>query len=252
MDALIQKGINADLWQQMRGDLPCVDATNECIAQLQTTAVEQNPLLKEVDLRIEEINSKIEEAKAANKKSVDLSVLRPAARVFLEPNFNSQAPSGQRQRGPVEKLFSVFTSPVGVVNEVLRAVGIPLFDKLFAGGSDQNQQRAIAISDLAVQLAQIQRSRAELAEQIKEKVALAVFDFDTSRREFQISSEVSKREAARIQLVEVEYRIGVGGSDSYLGQLNSLDRQKAQSFKAWASLRSQLEKIKLLVLGTDG
>lgn len=236
----------------MRGDLPCVDATTECIAQLQETAAQQNPLLIEIDARIEEISTKIEEAKVQNKKSIDISVLRPAARVFLEPTFTNTLSSQpkQRQRGPVDKLVSIFTSPMGVINEVLRAVGIPLFDKLF-GGSDQNQERAIAISDLAVKLAELQRSRAELAEQIKEKVALAVFDFDTSRREFQISSEVSKREAARMQLVEVEYRLGGGSSESYLSQLSSLDKQKAQSFRAWSSLRSQLEKIKLLVLGID-
>lgn len=250
LDSLIQRGINADLWQQMKGGLPCVDATTECITQLQEIATQENPLLVEIDTRIEEINSKIEEAKAANKKSVDLAVLRPAARVFLEPTFPVQSNFTQRQPGTIEKIAQIFTSPVGVINEVLKAVGIPLFDKLF-GGSDQNQERAIAISDLQVKLAEIQRSRAELATQVKEKIALAVFDFDTSRREFQISQEVSKREAARIQLTEAEYRLGQGDSNSYLGQLTSLDGRKAQTFRAWASLRSQLEKIKLLVLGTQ-
>lgn len=135
-------------------------------------------------------------------------------------------------------------------NEVLKAVGIPLFDKLFGGGNEQAHSRAIAISDLQVKLAEIQRERAKLANQVKEKVALAVFDFDTSRREFQISQEVAQRESARMHLTEVEYRLGQGDSNSYLAQLTSLDARKAQTFRAWASLRSQLEKIKLLVLGT--
>lgn len=129
-------------------------------------------------------------------------------------------------------------------------MGIPLFDKLFGGGNEQAHSREIAISDLQVKLAEIQRERAELANQVKEKVALAVFDFDTSRREFQISQEVAKRESARMQLIEVEYRLVQGDSNSYLAQLTSLDARKAQTFRAWASLRSQLEKIKLLVLGT--
>ena len=68
IDALIQKGINADLWQQMKGNLPCVDATTECITQLQQLAAQHNPLLKEVDARIEEIQQKITEANAQNKK----------------------------------------------------------------------------------------------------------------------------------------------------------------------------------------
>lgn len=228
-----------------------MDATTECIAQLQDLATQQNPLLIEIDARIEEINTKIEEAKAQNKKSINLSVLRPAARVFLEPTFDaSSSQPNQRQRGPIEKLVSIFTSPVGVINEVLRAVGIPLFDKLLGGGNEQAQGRSIAIADLQVKLAEIQRGRAELANQVKEKVALAVFDFDTSRRDFQISQEISKRESQRMQLSEVEYRLGEGDSTVYLGQLSSLDRNKAQTWKSWASMRSQLEKIKLLVLGT--
>jgi outer membrane protein TolC len=224
--------------------------TTECIAELQQLATAQNPLLQEIDARIEEISAKIDEAKAANKKSINLSVLRPAARVFLEPSFNTQAEPGQRQRGTIEKIAEAFSSPVGVINEVLKAVGIPLFDKFF-GGSDSNQSRAIAISDLAVQLAQIQRGRAELAEQIKEKVALAVFDFDTERREFQVLQEISKREAARMQLYEVDYKLGMGGTETYLSQLSSLDRNKAGTWKSWTSMRSQLAKLQLLVLGTE-
>ena len=256
MDVLIQKGINADLWQQMKGDLPCVDATTECIAQLQQTAAQKNPLLKEVDTRIQEIQQKIDEAKAQNKKSIDLSVLRPAARVFLEPQFDApivqagQPVRLQPRRGPIEKLFQIFTSPVGVVNELLRAVGIPLFDKLLGGGNEQAQGRSIAIADLQVKLAEIQRGRAELADKVKERVALAVFDFDTSRRQFQISQEISKRESSRVQLSEVDYRLGSGDSAAYLGQLSALDRNKAATWTSWASVRSQLAKIQLLVLGT--
>lgn len=250
LDTLIQRGINADLWEQMKGDLPCVDATTECITELQNIATQQNPLLQEIDTRIEEINAKIDEAKAANKKSINLSVLRPAARVFLEPNFDAQASPGQRQQGTIEKIAQIFTSPTGVINEVLRSVGIPLFDKLF-GGSDQSQERAIAISDLAVKLAEIQRGRAELANQIKEKVALAIFDFDTSRREFQLSQEISKRESNRTQLIEMDYQLGEGESTTYLSQLSSLDRNKAATWKSWSEMRAQLAKLQLLVLGTE-
>lgn len=250
LDTLIQSGINADLWQQMKGDLPCVDATTECIAQLQDIAAQQNPLLIEIDTRIEEITTKIEEAKAANKKSIDLSVLRPAARVFLEPTSATQLRPGERQPGTIEKVLSIFSSPVGVINELLKAVGIPLLDKLF-GGNDQNQERAIAISDLQVKLAEIQRGRAEIADKVKEKVALAVFDFDTSRRDFQVAQEISRRETARTQLAEMKYSLGQGDSITYLGQMSSLDRNKAATWRSWASMRSQLERIKLLVLGTQ-
>lgn len=244
MDTLVQLGINADLWQLLQGGLPCVEATTKCIAQLQAVAVQKNPLLKEVDSRIQDIQGKIDEAQKANKKSVNLSILRPATQVFLQPT-NQQ----HHHSGVLGKLLSVFTGPVGIINELLSAVGTPLLDGFF-GGNDQNQQRAISISDLQVKLAEIQRGRAELADKVKEKVALAVFDFDTSRRDFQIAQEISKRESSRMQLFEVEYRLGQGTSESYLGQLSSLDRNKAVTWKSWSLMRSQLEKIKLLVLGS--
>ena len=253
MDTLIQTGVNADLWQQMQGGLPCVEATTKCIAQLQAVATQKNPLLREVDSRIQEIQDKIHEAKKSNKKSIDINVLRPAARIFLDPNssIDSSTLTPQRhRRGVLGALASIFIQPTGILNSVLGAVGMPLFDKFF-GGSDQNQQRAIAISDLEVKLAEIQRGRAELADKVREKVALAVFDFDTSRRDFQIAQEIAKREASRMQLFEVEYRLGEGTSERYLGQLSSLDKNKAMTWKSWTLMRSQLEKIKLLVLGVE-
>ncbi len=248
MDTLVHLGINADIWQQMQGSLPCLDADTKCIAQLQAIAVQKNPLLKEIDSRIQEINQKIEEAKVANKKSINLSVFRPAAQVFLQPTISQYQPPHHRGGGVLGTLASIFIQPAGIINQVLQAVGMPLFDSMF-GGSDQNQTRAIAISDLAVKLAELQRGRAELADKVKEKIAIAVFDFDESRREFQISSEVSKREISRMQLVEVEYRLGQGSSETYLQQLSSLDKGKASTWKSWSAMRSRLERIKLLIDG---
>jgi len=250
IDKMIQMKVNDDLWNQMKGNLPCTDATTLCIKQLQQSAVQHNPLLKEVDTRVEEIQGKIDEAKANNRTSIKLSLLRPAARVFLDPTFNTATSTTTQTRGPIQKIAEIFTSPVGILNELFKAVGVPFLDSFF-GGSDANQQRAISISDLAVQLAQIQRSRAELADQVKEKVSTSVFEFDTARREFQIAQEISKREAARMQLISVDYRLGQGESTSYLSSLSAIDRNKASSFKSWSQMRSHLERMKLLVLGEE-
>jgi hypothetical protein len=250
MDTLIQLGINTDIWQQMQGSLPCLDADTKCIAQLQAIAVQKNPLLKEIDSRIQEINQKINEAKVANKKSINLSVFRPAAQVFLQPYTAGPYPLQHHHGigGVLGTLTSMFINPAGIINQVLQAVGMPLFDSMF-GGSDQNQTRAIAISDLAVKVAELQRGRAELADKVKEKVAQAVFDFDESRREFQISQEVSKREASRMQLVAMEYRSGQGTTETYLQQISNLDKNKSQTWKSWSAMRSRLERIKLLIDG---
>jgi len=234
----------------MKGDLLCLVATRDCISQLQATATERNPLLLEIDQRIEEINTKIEEAKANNKKSIRLSVLTPGLQALLSPQTITQNGKTRTTGGFLSNILSIFTNPVGIVDKLLSAVGVPLLQSAF-GGNEQNQRNAIAISDLQVKSAELQRGRAELAQKIREQVYLAAFEYDEAAREFQISQEVAKRDAARIRLLEVEYRFGEGDSNSYLSSLNGLDARKAQTYRAWASMRSRIEKIKLLVLGVN-
>ena len=55
---------------------------------------------------------------------------------------------------------------------------------------------------------------------------LATFKYDEIARELQISQEVAKRDAVRIQLLQVEYRFGDGDSNSYLTSVNNLDTRK--------------------------
>ncbi|WP_250121651.1 hypothetical protein [Chroococcidiopsis sp. CCMEE 29] len=119
------------------------------------------------------------------------------------------------------------------------------------GGNAENQRNVIAISDLQVKVAQLQRGRAELAQKIREQVYLAAFEYDEAARDFQLSQEVAKRDADRLRLLEVEYRFGEGDTNSYLSSLNGLDARNAQTYRAWTSMRARIEKIKLLVLGVE-
>lgn len=251
IDTIIKTQINDDLWEQMKGDLPCLEATRSCISSLQAAATQKNPLLIEIDKRIEEINTKIEEAKVANKKSVRLSVLTPGVQALLSPQIITNRDGTSRQTGGlISNVLSIFTSPTSLVDKIFSAIGIPLLQSQF-GGSSETQRNAIAISDLQVKVAELQRGRAELAQKIREQVYLAAFDYDEAAREFQISQEVAKRDAARIQLLQVEYRFGDGDTNNYLNSLNSLDSRKAQTYRSWAAMRSRIEKIKLLVLGIE-
>jgi hypothetical protein len=235
----------------MKGDLPCLAATPDCISSLQATATQKNPLLSEIDTRIEEINNKIESARVSNKKAVKLSVLTPVLQALLQPQIIKNADGKEKQTGGfLSNLASLFINPVGSLDKLLNAVGIPLLQASF-GGNAENQRNAIAISDLQVKVAELQRGRAELAQKIREQVYLAAFEYDEAAREFQISQEVAKRDAARMQLLQIEYRFGEGDSNTYLNSLNSLDGRKAQTYRAWAAMRSRIEKIKLLVLGVD-
>lgn len=114
------------------------------------------------------------------------------------------------------------------------------------------QQRAIGIADLQVKVAEIENKRGEIAAKLRETVILQVLDFDQIRREFQLSQEIVKRATLRLKLIEVDYRFAAEGSsntEGYLNQVSGVDQRKADSFRQWAKMRSQMARIKLMVLG---
>lgn len=255
LDELIQMQMNDDLWQAMMGDLSCLDATEECIKSLQEKAIENSLTLKQITERVADINSRIEEARSRNETSVKLGVLKPVVQYLVKedtvttPVINGTART--EKRGFLQKIFGFFTEPVGAINTILSLVGVPLLEGL-TRSNDNAQARAIAISDLQVKVAQIEQEKQKAATLLREQVTLAVIDFDTIRREFQISQEIARREVLKLRIIEVDYRFGGNDTVGYLGSLSSLDKQKAQTFREWARMRSQLMRIKLLVLGTEG
>jgi hypothetical protein len=268
LDALIQMQVNADLWSTMQGELPCIDATEACIRQLQEMAMGNASALRAIDERIELINEKIDEARANNQQTVNLGLFTPALQYFLKveevaavaETRDSEgriitAAQPARRRGFLDRVVDLFSGSgtLGTINDILSVIGIPLFQAV-SGGSPDTQQREIAIADLQVKIAEIENKRGELAEAIREQVILQMLDFDTIRREFQIAQEVAKRDTLRLQILEQNYRFAVNGgltTPEYLREINSLDRQKADTFRAWARLRSQLVRVKILVLGAD-
>lgn len=254
MEKLIEMQFNDDLWGAMLGDMPCLEATESCIKQLQDLAVQKSPLLQELDTKIEEANGKIAEAQKNSKRAIRLELLSPALQNYLSfqvgPGY--VPPQGGvpiTKESPLEKIALIFTNPNRAINELLTLFGIPLVAN-WLGGSVQAQQRAIAIGDLQIKVAELQRSRAELAQQTKEKVLYAVLDFDQIRRNFQIYREIAKREITRNKILEVGYRFGQGDTSGYLSNLSTLDRQKVLAFQEWARLRTNLMKVKILV-GTE-
>lgn len=255
LDRLIQLRINDDAWSAMMGDLPCLEASEACIGQLQNLAIQNARTLKAIDERIEAVKSKIEEARKNNQKTIALGVFEPLVQSWLKledvPVRQGEQP---RKRGVLDRVGNLLLGDkIGAINEILSLIGVPLFRKL-TGGDSAAQQRTIAIADLQVKLAEIENKRGDLAAQIREQVIIQVLDFDQYRREFQVSQEVSRREVLRQKVREIDYRFAVGNQDtvSYLGSLSVLDQQKAQSFRAWAKLRAQLARVKLLVLGPEG
>ncbi len=244
LERLIESQLNEDLWIAMMGDLPCLDPTQACIGELQEMAVENNLTLQIIDERIAMIEERIDEARARNVRTVQLGVWEPALTRYLEYDAFEET-------GFFENVGAALARPITAINELLSLVGIPLFRGITRTNQDA-QARAIAIGDLQIQVAQIEQESRKAAEAIREQVLLAMLDFDLERREFQIAQEIARRGTTQHRLLEIEYRFSDQiGTTTYLGSLSQLDQQKAQTYRAWAGLRSQLEKIKILVLGFE-
>jgi hypothetical protein len=229
LDQLIDLRVNEDLWRSMLGDLPCLEAVDACITQLQGMAIQNSRELKAIDQRVEAINQKIAEAKANNQKSVKLGVFEPLVQSWLK--LEDVTTNGQvQQRRFLDRVLGVFSQPLSGINEILSLVGVPLFRNA-AGGDAATQQRVIAIADLQVKVVEVENKRGDLAAKIRETVILQVLDYDQLRREFQIGQEIARRQALQHRILEVEYRLGQGETTQFLGSLNALDRQKGEAFR---------------------
>jgi hypothetical protein len=246
IDNIIEKELNDDLWKLLKGGLPCLETSAVCLEQLQTRAITQSPLLKEIDTRIAEANERINEAKVRNKKSVQLSILTPALQYLLGPAPAAGQPQASGT-GLIDNLGGILSGKTNIINGLLNVLGIPLFQG-FQGGNSDAQRNAIAISDIQVKIVELQRSRAQLADTIRGKVAESLVKFDEARVEYQTAQIVASRAIDQFQVFELRYVRGNSDTETYLSRQNSLDNQKAQTYRAWAKMRRGLFELKLLVL----
>ena len=255
IDKLIQTQINADMWKSLISPLPCLETTTTCVSQLQSLAVSNSPIIKKIEESVTAIETKIDEATSTNKQSINLAVFEPALQYLLTARQGAVQPTGQTGQatqtqsggGILSNLFGLLTRPVGFINELASVIGIPLLRR-FTGGNQEQKAASIAIADLRIKTEELRRSKEEIAVKTRDAVQFAVLEFDVRSREFQIQQAISRREIQRFQLYKVGYRFGQSSTEAYLGQQSSLDKQKASVLREWAQMRSQLEKIKLLVL----
>ncbi len=263
LEVLVNAQINEDLWQSMLGDLPCLTSSNECVSELTSMAISNSRSLKAIEERVTGLEGKIDEARARNQRSVNLGTFTPLLQNYVslenetyqevQPNLLNGLPqivTRTRQVGFFEKLARALRNPIGAINEVLSIIGIPLFENRLQ--IDANvQTREIAISDLQIRIAQIEQEKQKVEDTIASSVVEAVIDFDTTRRDFQISQEIARRSQLQATLLKVDYLFGDSNTQAYLNQQSAIDREKANAFKAWAKLRAQLANIKILVLGAQ-
>jgi hypothetical protein len=247
IDKLLTEQFNDDMWRIMRGGLPCLETTSSCLEQLQTKAVTGSVLLKELDTRIEEANNKINEARSKNAKTVRLSVLTPALQYLLGPTPTAGQPQPEG-KGLIDNLLGIFNGKTGLINGLLNVIGVPLFVGSQGANTEANRN-AIAISDLQIKVAELQRARAQLADTIREKVAIALVKFDEGRTDFQIAQVVGARAIDQFKVFELRYIRGNNDTEGYLAKQSELDKVKANTYGSWGKMRRSLFEIKLLVLG---
>lgn len=246
IDELLRLRMSEDIWIAMYAPLSCLDTTPDCIAKLQQTAVQNSPVIKELDIKIATINQKIEAAKTNNQKSLELSIFEPALQVFLQRD--TVVENGQsRKLGFGERVGQIFSNPGEVFGELLGAIGIPLLRGLY-GGNDAQRSRAIQITELTIKVAEMERIKTELAVKTREKVQQLILDFDVLAREFQAEQAIAHTETRSFKLYAITYAAGDGDTNTYLHRKEKLDRTKLQVFKNWARVRNQITAIKSVVL----
>ncbi|BDI20961.1 hypothetical protein ANSO36C_67630 (plasmid) [Nostoc cf. commune SO-36] len=246
IDVILEREMNDDMWRLLRGGLPCLETSAVCLQQLQDKAIAQSPLLKEIDTRISEANDRINEAKVRNKKSIQLAILTPGLQYLLGPTPTAGQPQAPGT-GLIDNLAGIFSGKTNLINGLLNVIGIPFFQGTQGGNADA-QRNAIAISDIQVKVAELQRSRAQLADTIRDKVAQSLISFDEARTDFQTAQVVASRAVDQFKIFELRYVRGNSDTETYLLRQNSLDNTKAQTYRAWAKMRRSLFEIKLLVL----
>ena len=122
IDKLLTNQFNDDMWRIMRGGLSCLEITATCLEQLQNKAVTGSPLLKELDTRIQEATSKIDEARSKNAKTVRLSILTPALQYLLGPTPTAGSP--QQGNGLIDNILGIFNGKIGLINGLINVVGV--------------------------------------------------------------------------------------------------------------------------------
>lgn len=253
--------MNSDIWEELRGELPCLSSTPSCIEQLQARAVQDSALLVDIDTKIEELQTKIDEAQAANKRSINLAILSPGLQILINPISQSGSSStsadgkttttnGRSTTGLLGNLGLLFSRPSLVIDKVLGGVAVPLLQSLFGGNKEQRDAN-VQIVDLQLKVTQLTQVRAQMANTIREKVLESALNLDQNKREFQATLLSIQLLEQQTKLVQVEFRLGQHDSLTMLAQEREFNNANLAAFRQWGALKSSIQKLKVLVLGVE-
>jgi hypothetical protein len=246
LEDLVEKQISEDVWDGLKGELPCAIASTDCLNQLQNKALQSSKLLREIDTKVEEATERLEDAKRRNLDSIAISTFSPFMQTFL---YSTLGPVSNGVESPVNNPFRLI---FGNLASALLGQGLgKLFNWSAIAATDAQQSRSIQIGDLQIKIVELQRNRAEIADKLREKVVKEALKLEGYARNFQIDKEIAKRERQRLEISKISYKFGEGDSEKYLAKLSAYDKQKATTWRSWSRLRSQLTIVKILVLGNQ-
>ncbi len=173
-------------------ELPCLDSSRECIEQLTQAAIANSPELVTLKSQIALVNERVELM-------------------------------GDRINYTSNRRWTNY-----LTTEPLRLVA-----NIFGGGDIQRDN--IAIADLEVKAAtleatraNLERRRAEVESQIREEVLSLVLEYEAARRQAALVESQLASHNIQQQLVEIDYRQGLGSTSQFLALTQQGERLEAQ------------------------
>ena len=235
LDEKLDDREDAEQADLLKGDLPCLDSTPECVSQLQALAIANSPDSKALDIQIASSSDAVKLAKVQGEGSFAESItpwISAIAPILLK---NATPPALGEIRTSLESRLLFEALPTIISGKAT---------------SDANQTRNNqANADLQIKLAQLEKTKTEVAIALKGKVADEVILFENIKDESNLQSTIVKRETARAKLIEIAYRMGESDTISQIARLNEFDRKKIIAAQSKSKLLSQALKIQRLVKG---
>ncbi len=238
LDEKLENRETSEQFELLKGDLPCLDSTPECIKQLEALAIANSPELRAIDVQIASSSDAVKLAKVQGQGSFAETItpwVSAIAPILLQ---NSKPLAFGEIRTPLESRLLFEALPTIISGRAT---------------SDANQTRNNqANADLQIKLGQLEKTKAEIAIAIKGKVTDAVIAFEQIRDESDLQSTIVRREEVRSKLIEISYRLGEGTTTEQIARLNEHDRKKIIAAQLKTRLRSQALRIQRLCKGTEG
>ncbi len=237
LDEKLENRETSEQFEMLKGDLPCLDSTPECIKQLEALAIANSPELRAIDVQIASSSDAVKLAKVQGEGSFAETItpwVSAIAPILLQ---NSRPLAFGEIRTSLESRLLFEALPTIISGRAT---------------SDANQTRNNqANADLAIKLAQLEKTKAEIAIAIKGKVTDAVITFEQIKDESDLQSTIVRREEVRAKLIEISYRLGEGTTTEQIARLNEHDRKKIIAAQLKTRLRSQALRIQRLVKGSE-